>query len=488
MVMCIAPYFYGIAFAILTASIAYAKNIHVNNADFNCNDIIGAPFCTISGAISYSKANDTIFIKGKIYEEYLVIDKSLKLIAEGEVTINALQQMNVVTIRPGVKAKLENLQLLNGYGEQAGGVLNYGSLLIKNCIISNNISLASGGGITNARSVSGSLLIENSIIQRNIAKGDDPYHVKYGGGGIYNNAPLQIINSKIIGNQTMGNGGGVYTIFAGRTNPSAGEVVAEQLGIVASENRAKTLNRRHQNGAVLISNSEILDNESEAGGGIYVHGILEVASSIIDGNKATKGKRSSGGGIFAHLDTSLELRNTLISHNTATFRGGGIRFYSTRAANLFSISILDNEVIKHFGNGGGIFVVNGANLLLLNNSVIANNKQSGLAGSDCSGKIDSRGYNFLSSRQNCIWDKHSGDLLASADNLLDPLMVWNNEKRQYQIDARSKVIDKGDPAGCVSIDGKKGSQDVYGNPRQIDAFGTGANRCDIGAIEYFAGY
>lgn len=410
--MVLKPVLYGLLIFTCLQPV-FAKNIVVDKSSPVCNDQTGNIFCHLNAAIFAAEEGDEITIASGIYEEILSVDKNLSIKGNSprDVVIDAGQKETVMKIEPGVRLKLAAVTLQNGRGEKAGGILNYGSLFLSDCVIRDNASLTSGGGIYNASSISGSLLIELSSIENNVALGDDPNHVKYGGGGIFNNSPMQIDRSNISGNIAVGNGGGIYNIFAGRAKPTEGELAAERLGVVTSKARVTNLRREHQAGSVKIINSQIIKNVAEAGGGVYAQGVLGLNSVVVEGNSAVFGDRSAGGGVYAHFDVVLDINNSRIRNNVATFIGGGVRFYSIRSGSIENVNIANNRVLKGYGWGAGLYLVKGTVPLNIFNSSIADNLIADLRPSDCHGELHSTGYNYLVASPKCILNKIDSDFI-----------------------------------------------------------------------------
>jgi len=461
-----------------------AKTLDVNN-QIVCSDKMGNPYCQIGAALQAANADDTIKIASGKYVESLVIDKNIKLFgaAPSSTIIDAAGKKRVVTVRPGTRVQIKSMTLQGGKANKGAGILNSGSLMLSHVRVFDNVAELSGGGIYNVSSVSGSLYIRHSIIEHNKSLGNDKHNIRYGGGGIFNNAPLIIEDSQIKFNQAEDNGGGIYSVFSGRFKFSEGEIVAEKLGISAATERQQTMNRKFDIGAVSIKRSQILNNHADAGGGINVHGVLDISQSILSENSATNGKRSSGGGLFTHFDTALNLSNVLVSYNRATFRGGGIRFYTVGFGKFFNVSIIDNQVLKKFGQGAGLFVIRGKDKLEISNSLIARNFIQSQTISDCHGKIRSLGNNYLSHVKNCIGFDSATDIFKPLGGV-DYLYQWDEGQSRYKAHALGGYVEHGNSVNCTGVKGKRLSRDVYGKPRHLAASGGGVGRCDIGAIEF----
>lgn len=466
---------------------AFSKTLDVDNNSGACNDKLGKPFCHIKAAIKSASPGDSIHIAVGSYIETLVIDKDLKLIGAGieQTVIDGGRKSSVIEIAPGVRCQLKLLTLQNGQAKNGGGILNRGSLLLDTTLIRYNLAEFSGGGIYNASSISGSLYIKNSVVEHNQARGDDKNNIKYGGGGIYNNSPLTMENTKLQFNQAVDNGGGLYSIHTGRKKSSDGEIIAEKLGISSQKKRIPSLRRIKDRGSVSIRNSIIRKNYAEAGGGINVHGVMNISSSFISENHATNGFRSAGGGLFAHFDTTLNLNNVMINFNKATFRGGGVRFYTVSSGKFSNVSIIDNEVVKRFGQGAGIFVIKGENTLEIQNTLIARNYINGKVINDCYGDFRSLGNNYFSSTKTCQGFNSKLDIYRAMTGV-DYLYQWNDAQGRYKAFSSSLLTDAGNVNGCMNEKAKKLTKDIYGNQRHVDSNGDGIAECDIGAIEFIS--
>ena len=142
------------------------------------------------------------------------------------------------------------------------------------------------------------------------------------------------------------------------------------------------------------------------------------------------------------------MENVIVSHNVASFRGGGLRFYSVNQGTLKNVSILDNQVIMPFGQGAGLLVIQGTKQFSLRNSLLANNNIADNKPSDCYGKIDSLGHNFLGASGGCTWQAASGDLLPGPEEKLDPQIHWLPSQTVYTLAPTSPLLGNADPSSC----------------------------------------
>jgi len=458
---------------------------NVDNKNSLCNDLSGQPFCQISAALNAASNGDEIRIGSGIYFDNLVIDKKILIagIEDQAVIIDADHRSNVIRVEPGVHAQIKNITLQHGSAENGGGIYNEGSLLINNVNVINNVAKFSGGGIYNASSVSGSLFIKKSTVQFNQSLGNDVRNIKYGGGGIFSDAPLFIENSMIRNNVAVDNGGGIYSIFSGRKKSSDGEKIAEKLGISTKPKRQRTLNRKKDLGAVSIKQSDISHNQSNAGGGIYMHGVMKIKNATISHNYATNGLRSAGGGLFVHFDTTLDMSNVLLNFNKASFRGGGVRFYSVGIGKFHNVSIIDNAIELGYGEGAGFFIIKGEKSLELGNTLIARNFVKEKILDDCRGNFISLGNNYLSSIKHCAGYDASLDIYQHYEPT-QSIYQWNEKLQRYAVPVHSPLVDKGSQTNCVNALGKNIIDDVYGQKRRITTELNKNTGCSIGAIEY----
>ena len=161
--------------------------------------------------------------------------------------------------------------------ERGGGIMNFGTLTLRNCIVTANVANG-GGGINN----SGALTLINSTVSNNTAAEVRPPGMGCGGGGGIKSGgeSLTLINSTISNNQAgvheRGWGGGVHVgcnctaVFTNSTI-SGNKAVVDGGGV-------------RVRGTLRLVNSTISSNAAGTGGGLYVVGRLEYANTIIANN------------------------------------------------------------------------------------------------------------------------------------------------------------------------------------------------------------
>ena len=227
----------------------------------------------------------------------------------------------VFLIKKGVTVALESMTIQHGdpsvEEENGGGIRNFGTLTLRNCVVRDNRANG-GGGISN----SGDLTLVESTVHGNLADGIAPMGLECGnGGGIQcGSGTLVLLNSTISGNQ-----GG----FKGRARGGGMHIGCGCRAIVVnstiSGNRASRESGREYN------------NGHSHGGGIYVMGDLQLISSTVSRNHAD----GEGGGIFVRR--RLDLLYTIIADNTGgsgncvvvgSGAGGGGDWIGTNIGNL----------------------------------------------------------------------------------------------------------------------------------------------------------
>ena len=189
----------------------------------------------------------------------------------------------------------------------------------------------------------------------------------------------------------------------------------------------------NSNGTLIITNSNISNNEGHAncGGGIHNIGNLTISNSTISKNTAV-----SGGGI-CHESGTLTLKSTTIAHNKVSELGGGIK--------------AESGTVK------------------LNNTIIGENTAATYA-PDCRIYITvtNLGYNLIEDTTGCSFTPKTSD----RTNIDPKLGTLVGTPGYVPLLPGSPAIDKGDPATCPASD-QRGVTRPQGNA------------CDMGAYEWF---
>ncbi len=240
-----------------------------------------------------------------------------------------------------------------------------------------------------------------------------------GGGGILNEGVLTIVNAAISGNKAEqgGGGGGVYN-----------------------------------SGQLTINNTTISDNWAYFGGGIYDKYLLTLTNSTISGNNAVDDHPWSGGyggGIYSQAFGGWSsIVNTTISDNSAVYDGGGVydvTFSTSSGLSIFNSTIVENSA---HDEGGGIY--NGFNNIELRNTIVAHNTASSGSGRDLKGDFDSKGHNLISDAGGSTgWT--SSDMLGSHPKL-GPLEDNGGPTKTHALQPDSPAIDAGEGIALLPTD------------------------------------
>jgi len=241
------------------------------------------------------------------------------------------------------------------------------------------------------------------------------------------------------------------------------------------------------NGALMLINVAVRDNNSESsGGGILNYGPLNLTNVTISGNTAS-GAHPLGGGGIAHFGGAATLNNVTISGNSAINTGGvdnggsggGISVYNPATLNLNNVTIVNNNAsasVPDLGAGGGIDVY--ADTVNFKNTLIAGNTSSG-AGPDCAGTLASQGYNLVQDTAGCTIAGDTTGNIIGQDPLLGALTNNGGATQTHSLLPGSPAIDAGNPAAPGNGGNACEASDQRGVARPQ---GT---RCDIGAYEWW---
>ena len=249
-------------------------------------------------------------------------------------------------------AALDGLTVTRGYASESGsdmfqsrggGIVNRGTLSLRNVQVRENLAERDGGGICN---LSGTLTIEDSMFTENRTLD------KWGGGGGIRNwgGTVHIVNSFFADNSTERRGGAISS--------EDGEV--RIVSSTISDNKGVAV--YGDSSTIEVFDSVIRENE---GGAIQMYsGSLTVSGSSILGNTA-----EDGGGICCigseHLGT---VANSTIAGNVATGVGGGI-YLSYGRLDVIQSTVAGNSAMT----GGGIYAIDNDAELTLSNSIVAEN-------------------------------------------------------------------------------------------------------------------
>ncbi len=365
--------------------------------------------------------------------------------ATREVTINGGATSRIFDVQTAGRVELIGLRLTQGAGAGGGAIRNAGQLSVIGCLVEDNTSDGArdddGGGIKNTES--GVLTVVNSIFRGNSSGFSDGGSL--GGGGISSAGELTVRASRITDNYSGGSGSGLSSTGTATIEDT---VIDNNFQVVDGGGLANF-------GTMTLRHSTVRDNEAyDLGGGILNGGFTGVGTLIVE-SSTISGNVSDfylGGGIYNGGGSTLELRNSTVTDNYASFFGE---------------------------TGGGLYNSGEATA---RNTLLAGNRANGLNQftADCGGNpVTSEGGNVFGTGTGCA--------PGSSDRTVDPFEV-----------ATAVVLPLADYGGltptnalrwagsnpALDIGGSCPAVDQRGLPAPLDGpdAGTVAS-CDAGSVE-----
>ena len=363
--------------------------------------------------INAAKTGAIIKIPAGTYLENINIKKRITLQGSGidQTIIDGNGKDSCIKVQSGYVVTISGMTIRNGKGTNGGGIYNYGTTTISDCLISGNNASELGGGIYNS---SGELTLNNVQIISNVGG--------YG-GGIYSKAKMTMAGGIIDNNVANADAGGFF-------NGSGGSLVSISNCPVTNNKALGQINIYNYpwptgwgggfyNDGVINSITSCQFNNNFAqwrGGGAYSYGNIvlgtgcqfnnnqcaesdggglvmdEGAVVYFKDSQFNSNKSAQGAGIYN--DARLTLENCLIQNNQAiggyTYtdvppykeptkgRGGGIYVYGSLM--MKGKCIVSGNVVK--GDGGGICCQPYLTVTLQNNVVVSDNTADSYSPSD----------------------------------------------------------------------------------------------------------
>jgi hypothetical protein len=192
------------------------------------------------------------------------------VVAEGASVV-----MRGLTIRHGNRTESEGDSSFGGDEVGGGGVLNYGTLALENCVVRDNVARHSGGILNR-----GVLTAVDCSFLDNTARGSVRAGQSCGAGGaIRHNGPImELVNCTFSGNTAATNSGAVHV---------ACSATAVLTNCTISGNTADGGGAFVVKGRLELVHCTITDNtaaEAANAGGVFVRGILSYTNTLISGN------------------------------------------------------------------------------------------------------------------------------------------------------------------------------------------------------------
>ena len=464
-----------------------------------------------SDQITFGSAGHTI----KLTQGELSLNKDLTIFFNGAVnaiTLDAQSASRVFNITSGTTATLDTLRLVNGkpVSGSSGGAIQIAisaTLTLSNIDVETSQvqgSFDNGGAIYNA----GTLTVSN------FAFFSSDRTASFGYGGALYNAGTATLTGSVQPDGSAGirflsdsaaAGGAIYN----NGNLSASHIVIQQSqatnGGAIFNNAMMTLDHSlvvdnqapsglgggvlNGGGRLTISDSELAFNQAaDQGGGLLNSAALTIQRSLIYSNTVTAAAGAFGGGLFLGGGGTLNMTNSTLSTNAATWDGGGLYADVSSRATLNNVTITKNTAdsdANGSGDGGGIA---NSGMVTLTNSIIAANldlsPNPNPKHPDCSGALTSQGYNLLRIDAGCggLTNGVNGDLVGTASSPLNALLADladnGGPTLTHALLPGSPAINAGNPVAPGTGGAACARLDQRGYPR-----GGAAGRCDMGAFE-----
>ena len=471
----------------LRAAIDEVNAGHCNQIFFEYEEmtfVLGSQLWVYNDVTIYGEGDgSTVIDAGGLHTAFNIAGISLTL---KDLTIQNASP--AIDMSPDGAVIIYNSSLIDNVSNSDGGAIDAGSggVTLVNCIFSGNSSTGKGGAVYVANPVPGvGLAISGCSFTSNYAS--------QAGGAVYVEVSVvvDIENSTFDGNWTFGNGGALAI---------AEDLLATSVSIRGCD---ITGNSAFDGGGLWIvtddDDIEIIEtnighNSGLNGGGVFLD-TVGATVTIRDSSIYSNQSNVDGGGLKSVGSEIVEIVNSTFSHNEAEADGGGLYFSSSLTGALvysstITLNLADSAAAENNGDGGGIYVENGAGLVYFRNSILAENDdfstaQTAFYTPDCYADLASEGYNLIG-YANYWCDMGSGgpgDLVGdSSSGAIDPgLNIFMGTgwwpTFLHPLLEGSPAIDAGDPEGCYDVDGSLLLKDQVGQSRPAGP------RCDIGSYE-----
>ena len=354
------------------------SEIHVDVEGSDDNDgSSSSPVATIKKAINISSNHTRIIIHSGIYRENnLNITKSLDIISQGDVIIDAQNSSRIFTIN--TKSGKDNVLLsgitfINGKAYQGGAIyIRNAVTTIQNSQFYNNTALAEGGAIY-WNALNGKLT--NTIIEDNYAR--DGSGVSWGGSdsedifGVKSDYG-EISNCTFTNNHLMQDEDACIclSIYSDYVTVKNSKFINHNAKFNSS---FEVLYINGDYGTV--SDCLFENNSMTMTGALGLDGNFAQAYNNIFINNTMSFDGSFGGAIGIQSENANIYNNTFISNGGNNSVGGAIFINTIETFSFNFINITDNEFIGNYAyNGGGIYTTAKSNMLTL---MIKNNSFDG---------------------------------------------------------------------------------------------------------------
>jgi hypothetical protein len=273
------------------------------------------------------------------------------------------------------------------------------------------------------------------------------------GGGLFNQTGAMTLTRVTVSGSTAIQGGGIFN--SGQLNIDSSTITGNTATRPAGQGSAPLGGGISNAGNLSFANSTLSNNSAQFGGGIYnvpntgTNGYVDIHNSTVSGNTAVN------------------------TGNGATADGGGIYADGnyvgglTATIDVHSITMSGNTAVN---SGGGLFMhqVSGSFAVSnLHNSIIAGNSAG--AGPDISGQVIGYGYDLIGNTSGSSFAGNSpsltGNILNPAGGArLAPIDNYGGPTKTFALSPNSPAIDAGDPSFFYNPDQRGSLRPVGANP------------------------
>jgi hypothetical protein len=258
------------------------------------------------------------------------------ILGGGGTTISrsATAAFRIIHVAAGGTLTLTGVTVANGSGLFGGGILDEGTLALRNDRLTGNTAALGGGGLA-VFGGHATATVSSSELAGNSTTGLGGSTANGGGGLAVFSGHATVSSSVLTGNQTTGLGGGILdegtlalriVRLAGNTALNGGG-----LGVGKGSQAAVSFSSLSGNAATGVG-----------GGAIDNQGQLAVDHSALAGNTANV----NGGGLNTEGPGTSRISSTVVARNRAGGLGGGI-------SNIGTTLLTGDRVVFNRGFGGG---------------------------------------------------------------------------------------------------------------------------------------
>ncbi len=216
-------------------------------------------------------------------------------------------------------------------------------------------------------------------------------------------------------------------------------------------------------GIVTLTNSYVVTNTADTGGGIYAN-----ASSLVSFDQGLVGENSaSDGGGIAVSDATVSSTNSIWACNGASTDGGGAFLEGSSTATYENAVFFGNSSSTSGTARGADIWASSSSSLVLMNAIVENNIATGLlygTGSSTLTYNDVHNADASGSTYEGSWSAGAGSISVGS-NFVSAACDGNAWNDDWTLTAASNAIDGGNPAAAYDdADGSNNDMGAYGGP------------------------